>query len=156
MKKIIFLFLFFLFTSADAQKANFFRVYNLKGKKINKGEIFQLSDTSVTLTRRNMFVETPISQIDVIKSKRTTGHRLLKTTLHVVGAAVFLVATAYALAHDGSRNGYINNGTNKQQTGSGKGKTLRYKTPRPQKKYKVHGDIEKWQDQKKLLIYQIV
>ena len=66
---------------------------------------------------RNIYVETPLSQIDVTKSKRTTGHRVLKTTLHVVGGAVFLVATAYALAHDGPRNGNINSGANKSKPG---------------------------------------
>jgi len=30
------------------------------------------------------------------------------------------------------------------------------KPPRPQKKYKVNSDVEKWQEQRKLLAYQIV
>jgi hypothetical protein len=157
MKTIIgLLLLFFLGRSADAQKPAFFRIYNSNGKKVNKGVIFGLSDTSVTLTRRNMFVKTSVLQIDVIKSKRTTGHRVLKTTLTVVGAAVFLVATVYTLAHDRLRNGYINSGTNNHQRQSGNAKGPLHQTPRPQKKYKVHGDVEKWQEQRKLLLYQIV
>jgi len=155
MKTIIVLLLLFLVQSADAQKPAFFRVYNSEGKKVNKGALFEFSDTSVTLTRRNQFVETHLSQIDVIKSKRTTGHRVMKTTLVVVGAAVFLVATVYALAHSGSRYGTIDPG------GAGKSKPgglqhPRGKPPRPQKKYKVNSDVEKWQEQRKLLVYQIV
>lgn len=157
MKKIIgFLLLFFLFASAGAQRENFFRVYNLKGKKVNKGEIFQLSDTSITLTRKNMFVETPVSQIDVIKSKRTTGHKILRTTLYVVGGVVFLVAIVYAHAHDGPRNSYINQGTNKHKSTGGNGKALGEKIQRPQKNYKVHGDAELWKEHRKFLSYQLL
>ena len=154
MKKILsFLLLFFLFASADAQKANFFRVYNLKGKKINKGEIFQLSDTSIILTRRNMFVETPISQIDVIKSKRTTGHRVLKTTLVVVVAVVVLAGYVAALARTGPRYG---NTPDFDSFKHEKLRSPRQKPTRPQKKYKVNSDAKKWQEQRKLLAYQRV
>ena len=90
MKSIIGLvLLLLLFQSVNPQKPAFFRVYNANGKKLNKGELFQLSDTSITLTRKNIFVETPVSQIEVIKSKRTTGHRILITTLSIAGAGVF-------------------------------------------------------------------
>jgi hypothetical protein len=155
MKTIIALLLLFLVQSAGAQKPAFFRVYNSEGKKVNKGALFEFSDTSVTLTRRNQFVETHLSQIDVIKSKRTTGHRVMKTTLVVVGAAVFLVATVYALAHSGSRYGTIDpGGANKSKPG--KPVMPLQKPPKPKKKYKVNSDVEKWQEQKKLLYYQIV
>jgi hypothetical protein len=98
MKEIVsFIFFLFLLQSAQAQKQNFFRVYNIQGKKVNKGAIFQLSDTSVTLTRKNIFTETPVSQIKVIKSRRTSGHRVLVTTLSVVGVAVLFVGTIYRL-----------------------------------------------------------
>jgi hypothetical protein len=154
MKPIIGLLLFFLVQSADAQKPVFFRVYNSNGKKLNKGILFQLSDTSVTLTRRNRFVETPVSQIDVIKSKRTTGHRVLKTALVVVGSAGFLVAAIYASNHTSPRNGYINSGANKSNPGDLKSPL--HKTPRPQKKYRINRDAEKWQEQRKLLVEQII
>ena len=149
---IIVLLLLFLVRFAGAQKPAFFRVYNAEGKKVNKGTLYEFSDTSVTLTRRNQFVETHLSQIDVIKSKRTTGHRVMKTTLVVVGAAVFLVATVYALAHSGQRYGNINSGADKSK--SGDFKNPMGKPPRPEKKYKVNSDVEKWQEQRKLLVYQ--
>ena len=104
---IIVLLLLFLVRFAGAQKPAFFRVYNAEGKKVNKGTLYEFSDTSVTLTRRNQFVETHLSQIDVIKSKRTTGHRVMKTTLIVMGAAVFLVAAVYALSRGGPGYGNI-------------------------------------------------
>ena len=79
----------------------------------------------------------------------------MKTTLVVVGAAVFLVATVYALAHSGSRYGTIDPGG---ATKSKPGKPVMplQKPPKPKKKYKVNSDVEKWQEQKKLLYYQIV
>ncbi len=155
MKSIIsLLLLFFLVQFAEAQKPAFFRVYNSHGKMVNKGSVFELSDTSLTLTRRNIFVETPVEEINVIKSKRTTGHRALIITLKVVGVVFFLAATAYSLAQDGPRTGTINSGGNKSQ--SGNSKSPLHKTPRPQKKYKVNTDVEKWQEQRKLLFYQRV
>lgn len=137
---------------AKAQEPAFFRVYNAKGKKVNKGSVFELSDSSLTLTRRNIFVETPVKEIYVIKSKRTKGHRIMITALKVVGGVFFLAATAYSLAQDGPHNGTINSGANKSKSGNFKNPL--HATPRPQKKYKVYADVEKWQEQRELLFYQ--
>ncbi len=78
----------------------------------------------------------------------------MKTALTVVGAAVFLVATVYSLAHRGPRYGNTNSGANKSKPGNIKSPLE--KPPRPQKKYKVDSDVEKWQEQRKLLFYQRV
>jgi hypothetical protein len=161
MKTIIGLLLFFLVQSADAQKPAFFRIYDANGKKVNKGNIYGLSDTSLTLTRRNLFVETPISQIHVIKSKRTTGHRVMMTALTVVGVGVILVGTVYSLSHRGQRNCFINSRPGKTRKIADKPTNEKVisplkKIPKPQKKYKVNADVEKWQEQRKLLFYQRV
>ncbi len=150
MKSIIsLLILLFLLQSAPAQKTNFFRVYNLQGKKVNKGAIFQLSDTSITLTRKNIFTETPVAQIKVIKSKITTGHRIMVTTLSVVGVAVLFVGAIYNLAQsDGSDNTGNKSGSNN--------KTRMGKPPRPQKKYRVNGDTGMWKEQRKVLQQQLL
>jgi hypothetical protein len=147
MKEIVsFIFFLFLLQSAQAQKQNFFRVYNIQGKKVNKGAIFQLSDTSVTLTRKNIFTETPVSQIKVIKSRRTTGHRVLVTTLSVVGVAVLFVGTIYSLAQP--HRDYV-----KPVNNSSSNNRFRIKKPpKPEKKYKINGNSQVWQEQRKLLI----
>ena len=148
------LLLFFSAQFTEAQEPAFFRVYNTHGKKVNKGSVFELSDTSLTLTRKNIFVETTVPEIDIIKSKRTTGHRIMITTLKVVGVAFFLAATAFSLSGDGPRNGTINSG-GKKKSHDGNSKPSE-KPPRPPKKYKVNADVEKWQEQRKLLFYQRV
>ena len=153
MKSIIGLvLLLLLFQSVNPQKPAFFRVYNANGKKLNKGELFQLSDTSITLTRKNIFVETPVSQIEVIKSKRTTGHRILITTLSIAGAGVFLAAAVYGLSRprDYVRPGNINRGGSK--SGSVNNTRVMRKTQRPHKKYKVNGNAQTWEEQRKLLV----
>ena len=140
---------------AEAQKPAFFRVYNTHGKKVNKGSVFELSDSSLTLTRKNIFVETAVPEIDVIKSKRTTGHRVMITTLKVVGIAFFVAATVFALSHDGPRTSTINSGAGKTKNGNLKN-PMPKTAPKPEKKYKVNADAEKWQEQRKLLFYQRV
>ena len=144
MIRIIFLLLLFFSSQLiTAQKPAFLRVYNSHGKKINKGELFQTSDTSITLTRRNLFTETPVTQIDVIKSNRTTGHRIVITTLSVVGFAVVLVS---ALNNTSERQRYNNTSSNKS-TGTTTVNPI-LKTARPLKKYKVNQDPEQWKKQR--------
>ena len=147
MKRIIYLLLiFFSFKSIIAQKPAFLRVYNSQGKKVNKGQLFQTSDTSITLTRRNLFTETPVTQIDVIKSNRTTGHRIVITTLSVVGFAVVLVS---ALNNTSERQRYNNTSSNKS-TGTTTVNPI-LKTARPLKKYKVNQDPAQWKKQRTVL-----
>src|SRR5687767_7895479 len=134
-RAICLLFLFVTLHFVNAQKPTFLRVYNAHGKKINRGTIFETTDTSITLTRKNIFTETPIAQIDVIKSKRTTGHRILITTLSVAGIAVLLAGAVHSLARP---HGYYTN-TDKQQTKKNP-MSLRSKPPRPLKKYQVSND----------------
>lgn len=161
MKTIIGLLLLFLVQSAYAQKPAFFRIYNANGKKVNKGNIYELSDTSLTLTRRNLFVETPLSQIHVIKSKRTTGHRVAMTTLSVVGVAFIVAGTLFSLNNGGTRNWPLGRGPqrirkNTDTPGHQKPSSPLNRPPKPQKKYKVNADVEKWQEQRKLLFYHSV
>jgi hypothetical protein len=161
MKPIIGLLLFFLFESAAAQNSDFFRVYDSRGKKVARGIIFTYSDTSLTLTRRNRFFEIPISQIDVIKSKRTTGHRIAMTTLTVAGVAFIVAGTLFILNNGGYRNGTLSPGPgrirrNRDKPGNEKIKSPLEKIPKPQKKYKVNADAEKWKETRKALNYYII
>ena len=146
-RAICLLFLFVTLHFVNAQKPTFLRVYNAHGKKINKGTIFETTDTSITLTKKNIFTETTIAQIDVIKSKRTTGHRILITTLSVAGIAVLLAGAVYSLSRP---HGYYHTNTGKQQNKKDPMR-LRLKPPRPLKKYQVSNDTNNWREQRILL-----
>ena len=161
MRTLIFFLLLFFAQSLHAQKQDFFRVYDSRGKKIAKGNIFTYSDTSLTLTRRNRFYETPVSQIDIIRSKRTTGHRIAMTTLRVVGIAFIAAGTLFTLnnggyprASLGPRQKRIRR--DKHTAGNEKGKGPIEKPPKPRKKYKVNADAKKWEETKKALYYYIL
>jgi hypothetical protein len=140
-------FLFLLLQLNHAQKPTFLRLYDSHGKKINRGELFETTDTSLVLTRKNIFTETPVTKINVIKSKRTTSHRILITALKIAGAAIFLVATVYNLSRPGYSYSTIDN-NNKSKSQSPK-KIMR--TPKAEKKYEINQDAEKWKKQRALL-----
>ncbi len=161
MRALIILFLLFLAQSLHAQKPDFFRVYDSHGNKVAKGLIFTYSDTSITLTRRNRFIETPLSQIDIIKSKRTTGHRIAMTTLSVAGVAFIAAASLAAMNNGGYRNGTTGQGprrirTKNAPTNVQKLKSPLEKPPKLQKKYMVNADPEKWKETRKALYYYIL
>ena len=147
MKMILHLvFLFLFLQSTFAQKPTFLRLYDSHGKRIDRGELFETTDTSLVLTRKNIFTETPVAKVNLIKSKRTTAHRMLVTTLKITGAAIFLVAAVYSLSQP--RYGYSTIDNNKPRS-----KTPRQimKTPKAEKKYEIYQDAEKWKKQRVLL-----
>jgi hypothetical protein len=161
MRKLLFVLLLLLSPSLYAQKPAFFRVYDSRGKKVAKGNIFTYSDTSLTLTRKNRFIEIPLSQIHVIKYKRTTGHRVAMTTLTVAGIGFIAVATLFTLNNGGYRNVSLGPRTRTTRNDaapadSQKLETPLEKPPRPAKKYKVKGDAKKWEETRKGLYYYIV
>ena len=96
-----------------------------------------------------MFTETPVTQIHVIKSNRTTGHRIAITTLSILSVVGVAVLLANSLNDTNRPNGYIDRGNNK----SGQTKTVNpmLKKGRPLKKYKVNQDQEEWKKQRVVL-----
>jgi hypothetical protein len=144
MKRIFCLLLFFPLAFANAQESVFLRVYSSNGKKINKGYLLYLSDTSITLTRNRIVVtETHVSQINLIKSKRTAGHRIMVTTATVVGVAALVVAIVWS-NKNGSRPRFFNSGSGRKKKETIEPMAI----PKPFKKYKVGGDVQTWQHQK--------
>ena len=147
MIRIFLLLLFFPLAFANAQEPVFLRVYNAQGKKINKGYLFYLSDTSITLTRkRTVVTETNVSQIHIIKSKRTRGHRILVTTASVAGVAALVVIFVWT-NKSGSGRGFFNSRGGHRKKESIK----RFPTPKPYKHYKVAGNVQNWKKQKAYL-----
>lgn len=160
MRTLLIFLLLFVTQSLHAQKPDFFRVYDSRGKKVAKGNIFTYSDTSITLTRRNRFFETPLSQINVIKHKRTTGHRIAIATLSVAGVAFIVGGAVYAISR--SANWTLGPGEGRRPNKAAAPKNLQKlkspleKPPKLRKKYKVNGDPGKWEETRKALYYYIL
>lgn len=76
-------------------KTKFVRIYNQKGKKIQKGNLVYISDSSVILKRESAIYEVFYSEIGLIKTKRSFGHRMgiITGTTAVSFALVGLLST---------------------------------------------------------------
>ena len=72
----------------NEQKDVFVRVFDLQGKKIGKGKILSISDTSIELKGKS---ESPISvaNIGMIKTKHSGGHNVLIGAAS--GATIFAI-----------------------------------------------------------------
>lgn len=66
----------------------FIRVYNLEGKKVNKGQFQFINDSVLGIRQSGKLVELDIKEIGLIKTKRSPGHNVL------VGGASGVVAGA--------------------------------------------------------------
>lgn len=77
----------------DIYSSEFVRVYNLQGKKINKGHLMFINDSLLTIKRNDKLIPLEIANIGFIKTKHSTGHNVLigaavgGGTLGVLGAA---------------------------------------------------------------------
>lgn len=76
MKLLISIFLISLSYTACAQKPIFVRVFNLSGKKIYKGNVFAVTDTSLQLVSRKGPINIPESNIGFIRTKRSVGSNI--------------------------------------------------------------------------------
>ena len=145
--------LFLLFSSiqfVNAQRTPFMRVYNSSGKKLSKGFLFDSTDTSLILSKGNSgkkFMETPVTNIELIKTKRTISRRIVNTTLSVVGFVVVITATIASSGQNG-RN-YNRSGRNNSDRNSEPDKIST--PPKPLNRYVVKSDPETWQKQRVLL-----
>ncbi|WP_298237848.1 hypothetical protein [uncultured Algibacter sp.] len=73
----------------------FVRVYNIEGKKIAKGKIVFLSDSTLGLKKSNKLKEVPVKQIGKIKTKHSGGHNVLMGSLFGASfGAILGVSTA--------------------------------------------------------------
>ncbi|NEW78161.1 MAG: hypothetical protein GZ086_01800 [Gelidibacter sp.] len=132
----------------------FVRVYDLQGKKIGKGKILSISDTSLQLNRKVASAEIPVNSIGSIKTKRSAGHNVLKgavigaSTMAILGAATanpddwFL---AYS-AGEGVAVGAVFGGAGGAAIG---GITILFKNS---KSYEINGDLKKWKAFNEIII----
>jgi len=156
MKNLIFTITLILSINLCAQnefKKNtniFVRVYDLEGRKIAKGKILSISETSLHLYRKGESVKVMVNGIGSIKTKHSAGNNVLvgavtgATIMAILGAAVgpFFLLTKLDLAVIGALVG----GTEGAVIG---GITNLFKNS---KSYEINGDIEKWKAFKEMII----
>ncbi len=132
----------------------FVRVYDLQGKKIGKGKILSISETSLQLNRKGESVKIPVSNIGFIKTKRSAGNNVLigaiagATTLGLIGA---ITAEPDAIifgfsASEGAAGGAVLGGIAGAAIG---GITILFKNS---KSYEINGDKAKLKAFKEMII----
>lgn len=76
MKTPILLLLFFLSYNVYAQKPLFVRVYDIAGKKIGKGQILAITDSSILLQLFAKKDTIEVRNIGSVRTKRAPGHNI--------------------------------------------------------------------------------
>ncbi|MFL1013024.1 glycine zipper family protein [Flavisericum labens] len=84
-------------SQVDSEKL-FVRVYNIKGKKINKGRIVSLNDSILRLKRPTGSFNINVKEIGYIKTKRSGGHNIGMGVL--IGATVGAISGATLVEPD--------------------------------------------------------
>ena len=132
----------------------FVRVYDLEGKKIGKGKILSISETSLQLYRKGESVIVKVNGIGSIKTKHSAGNNVLvgaatgATTMAILGAAT-ADPDAWIFGYtagEGAVTGAFLGGTVGAAIG---GITILFKNS---KSYEINGDIEKWKAFKEMII----
>jgi len=158
MKNLIFAISMILSINVCAQNgfenANVFvRAYDLQGKKISKGKILSISETSLQLNRNGESMEIPLSSLGSIKTKHSAGNNILvgaatgATTMALLG-----VATADPDAFLGytAGGGAVLGGILGAPLGAVIGGiTILFKNS---KSYEINGDKIKWKEFKEVII----
>lgn len=140
MKIITLMFLISLTCSCFAQKSTFVRVYDLSGKKINRGHVLSVTDSSLQLKRKPAPINISVRSIGLIKTKHSAGNNVLFGSIVGVTSMV-----TFAVANN---QGY----TTGQEVGVGTlvglplgaaigGLTVLLKNS---KSYLIEGDATKW------------
>lgn len=81
--------------------APFVRVYDLNGKKISKGRISRITDSSLVVSRGEKTINIELRNIGFIKTKRSAGNNILWGA--GIGASTGLIAGAI----EGESEGYF-------------------------------------------------
>ena len=150
MKTLIFIITLILSINVCAQNEFentdvFVRVYDLQGKKIGKGKILSISETSLQLNKKGNSLTVPLANIGSIKTKHSGGNNVLIGA--ATGAAVMAVLGAATAdpdawilgytAGEGAAAGAILGGTAGAAIG---GITILFKNS---KSFEINGELEK-------------
>lgn len=158
MKTLFFAIAFILSININVQEETkisnvFVRVYDLQNKKISKGQILLISDTSIELKAKKGPIKIESKSIGFIKTKHSAGNNILKGAL--IGGSFFAligVATAdpdaFILGYtdrEGSAAGAILGGTAGAAIGAA---TTLFKNS---EYYTINGDEFKFKEFKELI-----
>jgi len=123
--------------------APFIRVYDLNGKKIAKGRIASLTDTSLVTGPREKPVNIDVSRIGSIKTKRSAGHNIfLGAVIGTATGAILGIASGGEDEWWGQGEGAAVGGLTMGAIGAGVGAiTAIFKKSDT---YDIEGDITKW------------
>jgi hypothetical protein len=91
----------------------FIRVYDIRGKKVGKGKIIAISETILSLKRGGNYIELPVSNIGLIKTKHAAGNNLL------VGAAIGIPAGVIVGHESYKPGGFLSPGAGASAAGGG-------------------------------------
>jgi len=94
MRTFLFLLLISFSSGIVAQKQIFVRVYDSAGKKIYKGKVFTVTDSSLLLIGKTAPVNIPVSSIGSISTKHSAGNNFLIASVAgaVIGATIGVVS----------------------------------------------------------------
>lgn len=89
--------------SQNTSKTPFLRVFDLDGKKIAKGKLVQVTDSTLLLKKKKETIHISFQNIGFIKTKRSLGHKVGMGT--VIGAST--MATLFAISNSGSSSNFV-------------------------------------------------
>ena len=131
----------------------FVRVYDFQGKKISKGKIFSISETTLQLNKKGESMKIPLSSIGSIKTKHSSGNNILvgaasgAATMALLGAATADDSGILGYtAGEGAAVGALFGGITGAAIG---GITILFKNS---KSYEINGDMVKWNEFKEMII----
>ena len=131
----------------------FIRVYDVQGKKISKGKIFSISETTLELNRKGESMKIPVSNIGSIKTKHSSGNNILVgaatgvATMAILGAATADDSGILGYtAGEGAIGGAVFGGIAGTAIG---GITALFKNS---KSYEINGNSVRWKEFKEVIM----
>lgn len=134
-----------------SKKVPFVRVYDLNGKKISKGRIASLTDTSLVVGSKEKPVNIDVSRIGFIKTKRSAGNNILW------GAAIGAGTGAILGLASGGENEFWGQGEGAGGFGlilgvMGAGTGAITAIFKKSETYAIDGDLSKWKTFKEAIV----
>jgi hypothetical protein len=100
MRTVLFLMLILFCGNLAAQKTPFLRIYDFQGKKIYKGKVYIITDSSLSLIGKKEPLNIPIKEIGYIKTKHSDGNNIVTGSV----AGLLIGALMGALANTGAND----------------------------------------------------
>lgn len=140
MKYLLVIISLFLFVKISAQESNvFIRTYNNQGKKIARGKVLKITDSTLILKKRGKSLIISSKDISYLKIKRSHGHAALIGA--IPGIALMLISS---VGKNDTGKGFAIIGTFAITTIGAAFGYLKSKLFKKSEKYLFEGDSIKW------------